>query len=257
MDALGPPVHFSSVAQSCLTLCDPMNCSMPGFPVHHQLPELTQTHELEGWKISLRSGPQGPPAVGLCQGHTPSGLQNSKFAAESRGEVTLAAAQAFFAFFRRLLLWEDINFSRIRKRAFGTLQHRHREVPQSCLTLCESMDLSLPGSAIHGILQVRILGCYFLLQGIFLNQGSNPGLPHCRQTLQPLSHQGIPTLQHICQQFGKSCAVYTRTSLTLPLLGNFGSNLGKFGSNLGNFGANLENFDFNWGSSPCEGQFLL
>ena len=32
-----------SVAQSCLTLCDPMDCSTPGFPVHHQLPELTQT----------------------------------------------------------------------------------------------------------------------------------------------------------------------------------------------------------------------
>ena len=33
-----------SVAQSCLTLCDPMDCNTPGFPVHHQLPELTQTH---------------------------------------------------------------------------------------------------------------------------------------------------------------------------------------------------------------------
>ena len=37
-------VQFSSVIQSCLTLCDPMNCSMPGLPVHHQLPEFTQTH---------------------------------------------------------------------------------------------------------------------------------------------------------------------------------------------------------------------
>ena len=37
-------VQFSSIAQSCLTLCDPMGCSMPGFPVHHQLPELAQTH---------------------------------------------------------------------------------------------------------------------------------------------------------------------------------------------------------------------
>ena len=36
--------QFSSVAQSCLTLCDPMNRSMPGLPVHHQLPEFTQTH---------------------------------------------------------------------------------------------------------------------------------------------------------------------------------------------------------------------
>jgi len=35
---------FSSVAQSCLTLCDPMNCSMPGLPVHQQLPEFTETH---------------------------------------------------------------------------------------------------------------------------------------------------------------------------------------------------------------------
>ena len=37
-------VQFSSVTQSCPTLCDPMNCSMPGLPVHHQLPEFTQTH---------------------------------------------------------------------------------------------------------------------------------------------------------------------------------------------------------------------
>ena len=36
--------QFSSVAQSCLTLCDPMDCSTPGLPVHHQLPELTRTH---------------------------------------------------------------------------------------------------------------------------------------------------------------------------------------------------------------------
>ena len=37
-------IQFSSVAQSCPTLCDPMNLSTPGLPVHHQLPEFTQTH---------------------------------------------------------------------------------------------------------------------------------------------------------------------------------------------------------------------
>ena len=37
-------VQFSSVAQSCPTLCDPMNCRTPGLPVHHHLPEFTQTH---------------------------------------------------------------------------------------------------------------------------------------------------------------------------------------------------------------------
>ena len=37
-------LQFSSVAQSCPTLCDPMNRSTPGLPVHHQLPEFIQTH---------------------------------------------------------------------------------------------------------------------------------------------------------------------------------------------------------------------
>ena len=39
-----PTVQFSSVAQSCPTLCDPMNRSTPGLPVYHHLPEFTQTH---------------------------------------------------------------------------------------------------------------------------------------------------------------------------------------------------------------------
>ena len=62
--------EFSSVAQSCPTLCDPMNCSTPGFPVHHQLPELTQTHvHLVGDAIQLShplSSPS-PPAFNLSQ----------------------------------------------------------------------------------------------------------------------------------------------------------------------------------------------
>ena len=37
-------LQFSSVTQLCPTLCDPMNCSMPGLPVHHQLQEFAQTH---------------------------------------------------------------------------------------------------------------------------------------------------------------------------------------------------------------------
>ena len=43
-DELPMLVQFSSVAQSCPILCDPMNCSTPGLPVHHKLPEFTQTH---------------------------------------------------------------------------------------------------------------------------------------------------------------------------------------------------------------------
>ena len=64
----------------------------------------------------------------------------------------------------------------------------------SCLTLCHPMDCSPPGSPVHGMLQARIRErvASFLLQGIFLTQGSNPSLSHCRQILYRLSHQGTP-----------------------------------------------------------------
>ena len=65
-------------------------------------------------------------------------------------------------------------------------------VTQSCLTLCDPMDCSPPGSSVHRILQARILDSHPLLQGIFPTQGSNPGFPHCRQILYHLSHQGSP-----------------------------------------------------------------
>ena len=67
------------------------------------------------------------------------------------------------------------------------------EAAQSCPTLCDPMAFSPPGSSISGIFPGKNtgVGCHFLLQGIFPTQGSNPGLPHSRQTLYPLSHQGI------------------------------------------------------------------
>ena len=62
------------------------------------------------------------------------------------------------------------------------------------------MDCSIPGTSVHGgrpwwgtIISKKIgVGCHPLLQGIFPNQGSNPGLPHCRRILYHLSHQGSP-----------------------------------------------------------------
>ena len=45
MEKLLHMTQFSSVTQSCLSLCNPMDCSTSGFPIHHQLPELAQTHD--------------------------------------------------------------------------------------------------------------------------------------------------------------------------------------------------------------------
>ena len=66
----GGSVQFSSVPQSCLTLCDPMNHSMPGLPVHQQLLEFTQTHVHRVRDASqpshLLSSPS-PPSLNLFQ----------------------------------------------------------------------------------------------------------------------------------------------------------------------------------------------
>ena len=64
------PVQFSSVTQSCLTLCHPMDCSAPGFPVHYQLQELVQT--LVHWVGDAIQPPHplsspSPPAFNLSQ----------------------------------------------------------------------------------------------------------------------------------------------------------------------------------------------
>ena len=56
-------LQFSSVTQSCLTLCNPMNCSMPGLPVHHQLPEFTQTHMHQVSNAIQPSHPLSSPSL--------------------------------------------------------------------------------------------------------------------------------------------------------------------------------------------------
>ena len=61
---------FSSVTQSCLTLCDPMNCSTPGLPVQHQLLEFTQTHVHwvgDAIQPSYPLSSPSPPALNLSQ----------------------------------------------------------------------------------------------------------------------------------------------------------------------------------------------
>ena len=64
----------------------------------------------------------------------------------------------------------------------------------SCLTLCDPMDCSPPGSSVHGISQARILEwvAIFFFQGIFPTQGSNSCLLHWQADSLPLNHQGSP-----------------------------------------------------------------
>ena len=78
------------------------------------------------------------------------------------------------------------------------------KITQSCPTLCNPMNCSLPGSFVHRKSSGKNYCCHALLQGIFPTQGSNPGLPHCRQILYHLSHQGSPrTLRWVAYPFSR------------------------------------------------------
>ena len=72
-------------------------------------------------------------------------------------------------------------------------------VTQLCFTLCDPTDYSWPGSSVRedSLDKNTRVGCHALLQGIFPTMGLNPGLPHCRQILYRLSHQGSPYIYDI------------------------------------------------------------
>jgi len=73
------------------------------------------------------------------------------------------------------------------------------------MALYDPMDCSQPGSSVHGDPPGKNtgVGCLALLQGIFLAQGSNPGLPHCRWILYHLSHKntGVGSLSLLWENF--------------------------------------------------------
>ena len=187
-------LQFSSVTQSCLTLCDPMECSKPGLPVHHHLPELPQTHVHQVGDAIQPSHPlsPSPPAFNLSQ----------KQGNESNESVLCIRWPRYWSFrfsislsneysglisfrmdwldllsvqvtFKSLLQHHSSKASIFRRSAFFIVQLSHlymttgktialtadaaAKSPQSCPTLCDPIDGSLPGSPVPGILQARRL----------------------------------------------------------------------------------------------------
>ena len=106
-------------------------------------------------------------------------------------------------------------------------------VTQSCLTLCNPMDCSLPSSSVHGILHARILESVdtAFSRGIFLTQGSNLGLLHCRQILYHLRHPENTVFflnwetSRLCLDFPSLCC--SRNS-PAPSSGTLGSHIRKY-----------------------------
>ena len=85
-------IQFSSISQSCLTLCDPMKRRTPGLPVHHQLPEFTQTHVHRVGDAIQPSHPlssPSPPAHNLSQHE---GLFKSQFLGSGGKSLRVSAS---------------------------------------------------------------------------------------------------------------------------------------------------------------------
>ena len=95
---------------------------------------------------------------------------------------------------------------------------------QSHPTLCDPTDCSLPGSSVHGDSPGKNtgVGYHALLQATFPTQGSNLGLPHCRQILYQLSHQGNPRiLEWVAYPFSRESSWPGNRTWTSCLAGGF------------------------------------
>ena len=133
----GSSVQFSSVIQLCPSLCNPINCSTPGLPVHHQLPESTQTHVHCIGDAIQPSHPllsPSPPAFNLSQHQ---GLFQGSILRIGQS-IEISASESVLPTNIQDCILYSVQFS---------------SVAQSCQTLCDPTNLSTPGLPVHCQLQ--------------------------------------------------------------------------------------------------------
>ena len=129
--------QLSSVAHSCPTLCDPKDCSTPGFPVHQQLPELAQTHIHQVGDAIQPISSSVIPFSFCFQSFPASGsFPVSQFFTSGGQSIGVSASNEYSGLISFRTDWR---------------------ISQSWPTLCDPMDYSLPSSSVHGILLCRIL----------------------------------------------------------------------------------------------------
>ena len=151
-----------SVAQSFLTLCNPMDCSLPGSFDHG---------------ISQARVPEWV-AISFCKKDPCKTFKHFLLHLEIFfGILYLISLKIPHLIVTRNLLWHGQNIE------------SEVKIVQSCPTLCNPMDYNSPWNSPG---QNTAVGSCYLLQGIFPTQGSNPGLLHCRKIPYQLSYQGSP-----------------------------------------------------------------
>ena len=184
---------FFLLTQWCPTLCDPMDCRPPGSSVHGDSPG----KNTGVGSLSLHQG------IFPTQGSNPSlpHLRTDSLYHLSQGKPKNPHLYNQFYYrysFSYCFLLQFISINCIFIVYEYIVQYCHR------ILNVVPMPYSRAFLFIHS---VSYVGCYFLLQRIFPTQGSNPGLPHCRQILSRLSHQGCPDIKaYICHAQPPLCA---------------------------------------------------
>ena len=169
-------INFGSVAQSCPTLCDPMNRSMPGLPVHHKLPEFTQTQRpssqwchpaISSSVIPFSSCPQSLPAWGFFPMSQLFAWGGQSIGVSTSASVLPTNTQDWSP--SEWTGWISLQSKGLSRVFSNTTVQKHRffgaqlssclanskvkvKVTQACLTLCHPVDYT-----VYGILQARIL----------------------------------------------------------------------------------------------------
>ena len=125
---------ISSVTQSCPTLCHPMDCSTPGLPVHHQLPEFAQTHVHRVGDAVQPSHPLSSPspAFSLCQHQS---FPRSQFFTSGGQSIGVSASASILPM--NIGDWFDLAVQ------FNSVQSLSR------VRLCNPMNRSTPGLPVH------------------------------------------------------------------------------------------------------------
>ena len=123
--------EFSSVTQSCPTLCNPMGCSMPDFPVHHHLPVPFQTHVHQVGDVIQPSHPLLSPSPPVFKSEA---LKILLGALSRCVELIFQGLHSKVFHLGCFVLSYSVQFS---------------SVAQSCLTLCDPMNRSMPGLSVH------------------------------------------------------------------------------------------------------------
>ena len=145
-----------SVAQSCLTVCDPMDCRMPGLPVYHQLPEFTQTHVhcvSEATQPSHSLPTPSPPTFNLSQHQALFKWVNSSHQVSKVLEfhLNISPSNGYSGLISFRMDWFDL--LAVQGTLKTLLQHHSSvqfiSVTQSCLILCDPMNHSTPDLPTH------------------------------------------------------------------------------------------------------------